>query len=236
VNGSLPVSLAVALAAIVVLVAPEEVSGQHADNAVFHHSRLGVDLSSSPGPTVMRGRGNGWIGTDFDRIWWSATGERADGTYDEVRAVALYGHYVRRFWDVVVGYRQDIEPITQGYLAFGIQGLAPYWFDVSLLGFVSDRGKPSIRLEAGTDLYLTQRLVLQPSGEVDLLLADDDEWDVGAGARQLELGARVRYEVRRKFAPYVDLTWVDEKDPRSGLRVEPDTEGLRLGVGLRLIY
>ena len=215
---------------------PATSAGQDFDNAIFHHSLLEVDGARSSGLTVGRWTGAGWIGTDFDRLWWSTEGERVGGAFGDAEAVVLYGRYARRFWDLVVGVRQDFEPVTQSYLGFGIQGLAPYWFEVSLLGFVSRRGKPSLRLEAENDLYLTQRLVLQPAAEIDWLLTADDRLDYDAGISSLELGARVRYEIRRKLAPYVDLTWVRETDPRTPVPGGVEVEGIRLGAGLRLIY
>ena len=147
----------------------------------------------------------------------------------------LYGHYVRRFWDVVVGYRQDIEPVAQGYLAIGVTGLAPYWFEVGAFGFVSQEGRPSVRLEADTDLFLTQRAVLTLGGEMDVLITDDERLGLGSGVSDLELGLRTRYEIRRKFAPYIDLLWVREQEaiPGGSSVVE---SGFRLGAGLRLIY
>lgn len=211
--------------------------GQEMDNMVFHFSQLEVDASRVEGSALNRWDGSGWIGTDFDRVWWSTEGEHAGGALGSVEAMALYGHYFRRFWDVVVGYRQDIEPTTQGYLAFGVAGLAPYWFEVEALGFVSQEGKPSVRLEADTDLFVTQRLILTLGGEMDWLLTDDDRLGVDNGIAELEVGLRTRYEIRRKFAPYFDLLWVREKEslgnPGLGAVIESD---LRVGVGLRLIY
>ena len=91
-------------------------------------------------------------------------------------------------------------------------------------------------LDAENDLYLTQRLVLTLEGEVDWLLTADDELDLAAGIASLELGLRTRYEIRRKFAPYVDLTWVREKDLRTPLPGGIELDGLRIGAGLRLMY
>ena len=149
----------------------------------------------------------------------------------------MFGHYVRRFWDVVVGYRQDLKPSAQGYLAFGVAGLAPYWFEVSALGFISQEGKPSLRLDADTDLFLTQRLVLTLGGEVEWLLADDRPRSLGRGLADVEFGLRTRYEIRRKFAPYFDVTWFRERE-NAGI-ADQDTvtqSDLRLALGLRLIY
>ena len=211
-------------------------AAQEVDDAIFHYSLLDVDAARSPGPTVGRWDAAGWIGTDFDRVWWSTRGEVADHELGEFETMILYGRYVRRFWDVVVGYRHDWEPTSQGYVTVGLMGLAPYWFEIGLFGFVSDKGRPSIRFEAENDLYITQRLVLTLEGEVDWLLTADDELDVSAGVGALELGIRTRYEIRRKFAPYLDLTWIREKDPRTPVSGRLETEGLRIGAGLRLIY
>lgn len=212
------------------------VASQEFDNTIFHFSQIDVDAARASGSTVSRWVGSGWIGTDFDRLWWSTDGEDVDGDFDDVEATALYGHYFRRFWDVVVGYRQDIEPTAQGYLAFGLMGLAPYWFEVAALGYVSQRGRPSLRMDAEIDLYLTQRWVLTPEGEVEWLITAHDALDMSAGIADVEFALRSRYEVRRKFAPYVDLRWVSEKDPRSPDPAGVDVEGFRLGIGFRLIY
>lgn len=224
------------LVAAMICVSTLPLEGQDFENAIFHHSLVEVDGSRASGLTVGRWEGAGWIGTDFDRIWWSTEGERAGGALGDAEALLVYGHYARRFWDVVVGVRQDFEPTSQTYLGFGIMGLAPYWFEVSLLGFVSQRGKPSVRLEAENDLYLTQRLVLQPSVEFDWLLTADDRLDYAAGVSSVELGLRTRYEIRRKFAPYLDMTWVRETDPRIPISGDIELAGLRLGAGIRLIY
>lgn len=217
-------------------IAQRPAAAQEADDAIFHYSLLDLDASSSSGSTIGRWDAEGWIGKDFDRVWWSTKGERAASELGEFETMLLYGHYVRRFWDFVVGYRHDWEPTSQGYLTVGLMGLAPYWFEVGVFGFVSDQGKPSLRLEAENDLYLTQRLVLTLEGEVDWLLTADDELDTAAGVGALEFGLRTRYEIRRKFAPYLDLTWVREKDPRTVVPGRLETEGLRIGAGLRLIY
>lgn len=210
-------------------------AGQEQDNMIFHFSQLEVDASRVDETALSRWDGSGWIGTDFDRLWWSTEGEGLGSDLGSAEAMMLYGHYVRRFWDVVVGYRQDIEPVAQGYLAIGVTGLAPYWFEVGAFGFVSQEGRPSVRLEADTDLFLTQRAVLTLGGEMDVLITDDERLGLGSGVSDLELGLRTRYEIRRKFAPYIDLLWVREQEaiPGGSSVVE---SGFRLGAGLRLIY
>jgi len=227
---------AVVLAATVLMGTTTAVHAQEPDNAIFHFSQIDVDAARSTGRTVGRWFGSGWIGTDFDRLWWSTEGEGLDGTFEDIEATALYGHYFRRFWDVVVGYRQDFQSTTQGYVTVGVMGLAPYWFEVGVMGYVSQRGRPSMRADAELDLYLTQRLVLTPEGEVEWLITADDALDMASGISNVEFGVRTRYEIQRKFAPYVDIRWVSATDPRT---LDPDAveaEGFRFGIGLRLIY
>lgn len=210
--------------------------GQESDNMVFHFSQVEVDASRMEGSALNRWDGSGWVGTDFDRVWWSTEGEHSGGALGSAEAMALYGHYFRRFWDVVVGYRQDIEPTAQGYLAFGLTGLAPYWFELGAFGFISQAGEPSVRVEADTDLFLTQRFILTLGGELDWLLTDDDRLDVDRGIAEVELGLRTRYEIRRKFAPYFDLFWVREKEGLGAGLSSVTESDFRVGVGLRLIY
>jgi len=220
-------------AALSVLAVPA--TSQEEDNMIFHFSQLEVDASRVDAATLSRWDGSGWIGTDFDRLWWSTEGEGLGGDLGSAEAMILYGRYARRFWDVVIGYRQDIEPVAQAYLAFGLTGLAPYWFEVGAFAFVSQEGRPSLRLEADTDLFLTQRAVLTLGGELDLLITDDQRLGLGSGISDLELGFRTRYEIRRKFAPYVDLLWVREREVVPGGPAVTES-GFRMGGGLRLIY
>lgn len=211
-------------------------AAQEKDSFIFHYTAVDGDVASSDDLVVSRWDAHGWIGGDFDRLWWSTEGEGLERELESVEAMVLYGHYFRRFWDVVVGYRQDLRPARQGYLTAGVMGLAPYWFEVGLFAFLSHDGDPSIRAEAETDLFITQRAVLSLGGEMDWLLTDDETFGLEAGLGELELGARIRYEIHRKFAPYIDLTWVEEGETMGLPETVPEPGGLRLGGGLRLIY
>ena len=192
--------------------------------------------SRSSGSTLATWEGNGWIGTDFDRLWWSTEGERFGSDFEDAEFTLLYGHYARRFWDVVVGVRHEIEPVSQSYLTFGIMGLAPYWFEVELFGAVSDNGRASVRLEAETDLFVTQRLILEPLVRFDALIVDDPALGLEAGTRTFEAGFVTRYEIRRKFAPYLSFKWVSKQESVVEAPDHPDLEGFRLGLGVRLIH
>ncbi|MBO3274265.1 copper resistance protein B [Pseudomonas schmalbachii] len=151
----------------------------------------------------------GWYGTDYQKLRLKLEGERdAGGPTTDNEVQLLYQRMVADFWDVQAGLRYDDQPgPSRSYAVLGVQGLAPQWFEVDANLFVSERGDPSLRLESEYELLLTQKLILQPSLEYKLALADDRDIGVGAGGSELEAGLRLRYEIRREFAPYIGYQW-----------------------------
>ena len=88
-----------------------------------------------------------------------------------------------------------------------MQGLAPYWFEVDASAFLSNRGELTARVQSLYDQRITQRWILQPRAEVLLSAEDIPELSIGSGLSSLQLSARLRYEVRKEFAPYVGVEW-----------------------------
>lgn len=150
---------------------------------------------------------NTWIGGDIDRLWLRVDTETENRRVDHASVDALWGHSISRWWDVVAGVRQDFRPgHPQAMAAVGIQGLAPYWFEVQATAYVGGNGA-QVRLEAEYDVLLTNRLIAQPLAEMTIHGKSDRERRIGAGPSALETGLRIRYEIRREFAPYVGITW-----------------------------
>ncbi len=151
---------------------------------------------------------NAWTGTDNHRVLLRAAGERVDGTTEENRVELLWWHPVASRWDLVAGLRQDLEPATpRSYAALGVQGLAPGWVHVEATAYLGERGQSAATLEAEADLLLTNRLVLTPRVEAEAYGRDDERNGLGKGLSDVSAGLRLRYEIRRKFAPYIGLTW-----------------------------
>ena len=120
----------------------------------------------------------------------------------------LYSRNVADFWDFQVGVRHDFEPQpNRTFGAIGFHGLAPYFFEVDTAMFVSEKGEVSFRLEGEYELLLTQRLILQPKFETNLAVQEVRERGIGSGFNDVELGLRLRYEITRKFAPYIGVSW-----------------------------
>jgi len=155
----------------------------------------------------------GWIGTDANKLWVKAEAE-AEGQFgagrglEQAEVQGLYSRMVTSFFDFQAGIRQDVGPgPSPTYAVIGLQGLAPYWFEVDSALFLSDDGDLTARVEVEYDLLFTQRLIGQPRLEVNLAAQDVPKLGIGAGLSTLELGFRLRYEFRREVAPYIGVSW-----------------------------
>lgn len=147
-----------------------------------------------------------WYGRTYDRAVLKAEGEVADGEFDEARTELLWSHAVAPFWDAQLGLRHDAgEGPNRNWLTFGVQGLAPYWFEIETTGYVGEEGRSALRVQASYELLLTQKLVLQPSIEANLYGKRDAERALGSGLSDLAAGLRLRYEIWREFAPYLGI-------------------------------
>ena len=180
-----------------------------------------------------------WVGGDLNRLWVRTEGESENGRVDNFYVDALWGRPFSRWWDFVAGVRQDFRPgDPQTWVGAGVQGLAPYWFEIEATGYVGAGGRTHARLEAEYELLMTNRLILQPLVELEIFGKSDPERGIGAGLSTVEAGLRLRYEFRREFAPYVGLTW-DRKlfGTADFARAEgEDISGARLALGLRFWF
>jgi copper resistance protein B len=177
-----------------------------------------------------------WIGGDLTRVWLRLDGRVEDGIVRSAGVDALVGRAISPWWDLVAGIRQDVRPGSpQTWAAFGVQGLAPYWFEVEVTGYLSTTGRTHLHVEGDHDLLLTNRLILQPQAGLDLHGRADPGRGIGAGLSEVEWGLRLRYEVRREFAPYVGVRWhrtlFGTRDLATADGHQP--QGRRLTVGLR---
>ncbi len=148
----------------------------------------------------------GYYGGPTRRLWFKSEGKGAFGSKPEDAEVqALYSKAFAPFWDVQAGLRQDLAGPATTHAVIGVQGLAPYLFQFDTALFISHRGDVTARIETEIDQRVTQRLILQPRIEANLSAQDIPLLGVGAGLDQIEIGARLRYEFRREFAPYIGI-------------------------------
>ena len=148
----------------------------------------------------------GWFGGDIDKLWLKSEGEgELGGSLESAEVQALWSHAIGPYFDLQAGVRADIEPQGRAHAVLGVQGLAPYMFEIDAAAFLSDKGDLTARIEAEYDQRLTQRLILQPRGEIALSAQGVPERELGAGATKIEAGLRLRYEIVREFAPYIGV-------------------------------
>lgn len=149
-----------------------------------------------------------WFGRDYDRLVIKAEGDLAEGKVPQARTEALWGHAFAPFWDTQLGLRSDSGGGPERrWLAAGVQGLAPYWFDVDVTAYFGEGGRTALRLSADYDILLTQRLILQPRVEVNLYGQEDKERGIGSSLSSSSAGLRLRYEFSRQIAPYIGVEW-----------------------------
>jgi len=180
----------------------------------------------------------GWWGGDTNKLWLKTEGEGAwRGAAERADVQALYARRISPYWHAQAGVRQDARPTpsrTTGVLA--IEGLAPYWFETEASLFFGNG--VSGRLEAEYDQLLTQRFILQPRIETNFASSSEPGRGVGSGLNDIELGLRLRYEIRREFAPYVGINWSRKLGETADLvrAAGRDTSERAFVLGLRVWY
>lgn len=149
-----------------------------------------------------------WYGRTYDRAVFKAEGNVDGGKLQDGRTELAWGHAVATYWDTQLGVRYDsgIGP-ERRWLAFGFQGLAPYWFRVEATGYAGEQGRTALRFAAEYELLFTQKLILQPRIEANAYGKSDPARELGSGLSDLTAGLRLRYEIRRELAPYVGVEW-----------------------------
>ena len=180
-----------------------------------------------------------WYGGDYWKLAFEAEGEHNDGMTEESRSELLVDRIVARWWSMRAGIRHDagFGP-ARDWLAFGVEGVAPYWFELAATAYLGEAGRTALRFEGRYEARLAQRLTLQPLLEIDAYGKSDPERALGAGLAKLEAGLRLRYEIRREFAPYIGVAWYrllgDTADIAKS--TAQDTDDVTFVAGLRLVF
>lgn len=177
----------------------------------FMADRLEYNSINGPNPLIWDAQG--WIGKDYQKFWFKAEGEALTIEPEgEMEFQGLYSRAITPYFDLQAGIRYDFmysgeENRSRAFGVIGLQGLAPYFFEVDGALFVSTAGDISASLEAEYDLPITQRLWGQPRIATNIALQEVEEFGVGSGFNNVQLGFRLRYEIRREIAPYIGVSW-----------------------------
>jgi copper resistance protein B len=183
------------------------------DNQLFYYLLFDqLEYQVNDSQNIFNWDVSGWVGGDYQKFVFKTEGDVSlDNGNGEAELQLLYGKFIAPYWDFQVGLRYDQlygeKGNSRGFAVFGIQGLAPYFFEVDSALFISHQGDISARFKAEYELLLSQRLILQPRLETNLAIQKVEEFGIGSGVNNLELGLRLRYEINRQFAPYVGISW-----------------------------
>ena len=181
-----------------------------------------------------------WHGGDLNKLYLVSEGERLNGDTGHLETRAAWSHAFAPFWDWQIGVRRDWQPDqpNRDWASVGLQGLAPYFFATDINLFIGEGGRTNLRLNTEYDLLFTQRLVLTPALEANLHGKEDKELGIGAGLASLEAGLRLRYEINRRFAPYLGIHWHKQFGDTAAFTRQRGggVEETSLVVGLRVWY
>lgn len=210
-----PATLLAAALGLAGLLWPPVVSGQLIDDKIYSFVLFDqLEYRDSRGTNSLGWELSAWVGGDFTRLWIKGEGAQVtSGAGGDFELQVLYGRLIAPYWDLQVGGRVDVnygEAANESrvLLVVGLEGLAPYWFEVEPALFLSQDGDISARLTATYEMFVTQRLIAQSRLEINAAIQEVPAFGIGSGLNDLELGVRLRYEIRRELAPYVGFSWL----------------------------
>ena len=213
------------------------------ENGAMKVAFLGFDLAeyqARKGEDGYRWDAEGRYGGDIDRVVLKSEGEGEIGHgLEHAETQLLYSRAIGPYFDLQAGVRQDLgEGPDRTYAVVGVEGLAPYWFEVEGMLFASIKGDLHARIEGQYDQRLTQKLILQPAVEANFAAQDVPELGIGSGLSDIELGLRLRYEFVKEFAPYVGVEWTRKfgDTARFARAVGEETGGTSLVAGVRFWF
>lgn len=196
------------------------------------------ELRTGNGVTTYRWDGEAWYGGNLNQIWFRSEGKlnTGNGKFNDTEVQALYSRAFTRYFDFQTGVRLDVQPTpVRGWLAFGVDGLAPFSWEIGAFGFVSDGGHAAARFDGYHDINLTQRLIAQPQFEINFYSKNDARRAIGSGLSNLDTGLRLRYEIQRQFAPYIGITYEKKFGQTADYarQMGASVEDFRIALGIR---
>jgi copper resistance protein B len=205
---------------------------------IFHMFRLEINSGVGQNDRISSWDFGGWIGGDINKLWLKSEGEVVDGKTESAEFWALYSRNIDTFWDAEIGIRQETQADSTTYLVAGLSGLAKYFFQTEMRLFISDEGDVSTRIRQENDFLLTQRLILQPYLVANLYAQDVANQEVGSGLANGEIGLQTRYEITRKFAPYMDMRYERKFGETSSIAKNKGerNDDFIVSLGLRLMF
>ena len=165
------------------------------------------ETTDADGDSPLNWEMDAWLGKDLNKLWVKSEGEHINSETEQSNEL-LFSRAISPFWNVQVGLRQDrASSVEREFLSAGVQGLAPYLFNSSMSIVAGENEQFGLSAQFEYEAMFTQRLVLSSEIELDFWSENDPEMGIGSGISTTEIGLRLRYEIRREFAPYIGISW-----------------------------
>ena len=169
-------------------------------------------LRNENGEGVLKSELGTRIGTDENKVLIKIHADQAESQQAEYDAKLLYSRMLSDFWDVQAGLRylnnqnREVDQEQVGAV-IGIHGLAPYFFETDAYLYLGQDNQMSLSLETERDLLLTQKLILKPYLDLNIIFNDDSNYAKKSGLSTTQLGLETRYEINKKVMPFVDVAY-----------------------------
>lgn len=183
------------------------------------------------------------IGTDENKLFIQLNTEKTESEDTHYDAKFMYSREMADFWDIQAGIRyiydaEREEEKNQTYAAFGLNGLAPYFFDTDIYIYVGKDQQVFTSLETDRDFLVTQKLIFKPYLDAEVVLSDESKYAKPKGLKHLTLGLETRYEITKNMMPYIDVSYGYEKgDKETGWQDDSSSEKKWLyGAGIQFNF
>ena len=174
----------------------------------FHFVLERAEIRSTGSSNNARYEGMAWAGKDYDKFLKFEGTRRNNGKFGDGINEILYTRAISTYFDVQKGVRIDLDNGSgRTWYALGLQGLAVQFFNVEATAYVISGGHYAAKFNVSYNIPITNRLYLQPQAELNVYSKPDRGRGVGSGLGELDAGLRLRYEISRKFAPYVGVAY-----------------------------
>jgi len=171
-----------------------------------------------------------WVKQDIKGVVFTSEGESVNGETESENKL-VYSHGIAPYWDIQVGLGHDThEEQSHSWGVIGLSGMAPYFFETDMHGFIDSDGNVGLRAASELELLITQRLILVPEIEVEGYSADIPEMKIGSGFSSLGLSLRLKYEIKREFAPYIGFEWHKKYGNTANYSSEDEESSLVMGI------
>ncbi|MCJ8163055.1 copper resistance protein B [Acinetobacter zhairhuonensis] len=183
------------------------------------------------------------IGTDENKLFIKLHSDKAESHRAESEAKVLYSRMISDFWDAQAGVRYRNDPnrqVDENQLdaVVGLHGMAPYFFETDAYVYAGQDQQWSFSLETERDLLLTQKLILKPYLDLDIVFSDDSKYAKKTGLSSIASGLETRYEISKQIMPFIDVSYEYQKGNEATAWQEgSDSEhGWLYGAGIRFKF